>query len=1211
MHWLQIAGFEFRTRVRRLSSAVYFLVFFTLSGLWMAASGGVFADADMGFGASHVAINSPFTLARMTVILTAFSMIVVAALMGRALQEDVETRTASFFASAPISKADYLLGRFLGAYGVVALILLSVPLGAWCASYLPEIEPGRLEPNHVSAYAMPYLLLALPDAFLVGTMFFCIAGVTRRMLPVYVGSVMLIVLWIASGQWMQDLDSRLWVAISDPFGRRALDLVTRYWTAPERNQRTLLLTGSLLDNRAFWMLCAVVIGGLFGWRFSFERFAADAPPSRRDQALVALKQPVVMPVTTSGPALSSGWQFAANAAVPRYRVVPLARTYLRGILGNVYFGVLVFAGVALAIALSVSAGKIYGTSTWPVTFQMLDSLLEPFEIFMLIIITFYAGELVWHERDARIDQIVDATAVPTSTLYAAKFLALMAVPALLLVVLMLVGIGVQLSEGYTRLQIGLYLHAFFGIQLIDLWMLCALAFTLHAVLNHKYLSHFVLVLFYIGIVASSGLGFEDNLYKFGETADMVYSDMNGFGHALVAERAFEVYWGACSLLLLIFGLLMIRRGTPASLRERLGRARFRIDAPLIGLTVFSGAVFIAAGGYIFYDTHILNAFETSEDIKRGQAEYEKTYRSALIDMPQPKITAVALQIEIDPHTRAVNARGRYTLENRTDQALSLINVDFPADQNFRMKNVAIDRTFTRTIDDNQEGMRQLRLAKPLLPGEKAALTFSVALDNPGFTAGHEQTAVVGNGSFFTGRLLLPHIGYDAEGELARPADRAKYGLPPRPPMRSQNDAKGLAVNYIADDADLIDFEADVSTSLDQIAVAPGHLLRTYQSGEHQHYVYHGSQPMLNFFAFQSARYTTVHDIWKGPHGDVPIDIDYQAGHEFDLDRMFAGARDALTYNSANFSDYQYPEFRIVEFPRYQQFAESFPNTTPYSEGIGFIARVKSEDPKDIDYPYFVTAHEVSHQWWGYQLVGANVQGATMLSETLAQYSALMVMKHRYGDVRMRRFLSYELDSYLTGRANEVDREVPLEQVEGQTYIHYAKGSLVMYALQDAIGEDTVNRVLSEMLKAHARVGAPYPVSSELVQRFKDAAPDDLKGFVADLFERIVIYDNRAVSAIAHRLPDGRYQVTLRVHAEKRRGDGAGNETLMPIDDWIDVGALDRAGNAVALTKVHFTSPDQELNLVMPELPERAGIDPLHKLIDRSPAEGTVAVELVQ
>ena len=1205
MRWLQISRFEFKTRVRRISSAVYFLVFFALSMLWMAAAGGVFADADMGFGASHVAINSPFTLARMMVILTAFCMIVVAAVMGRALQEDVETRSATFFASAPISKADYLVGRFVGAYGVVALILLAVPLGAWCATFLPWIEPGRLEPNHLLAYAMPYLLMALPDAFLVGMIFFSIAGMTRRMLPVYVGSVLLIVLWIASGRWVQDFDQRLLVAVSDPFGRRAIDLVTRYWTAPERNSRPLMLTGALLDNRAFWMLFAVCLAGLFGWRFSLEKFAADVPSARLHVHPDVLER-------SSTRQLPDAYPAANTPSVPsRYRVLPLAKTYLFSILGNVYFGVLVFAGIALAIALSLSAGKIYGTSTWPVTFQMLDSLLEPFELFMLIIITFYAGELVWHERDARIDQIVDATAVPTPTLYFAKFLALMAVPALLLVVLMLVGIGFQLSEGYTRLQVGLYLHAFFGIQLIDLWMLCALAFTLHAVLNHKYLSHFVLALFYIAIVASSGLGFEDNLYKFGETTDMVYSDMNGFGHSLVAERAFDVYWGACSILFLVLGLLVVRRGTPATLSERIARSRSRFGTRLAVTLVTALSVFAASGAWIFYNTHILNRFETSADAKRGQADYEKAYRAALIDMPQPKISAVALQIEIDPLNRSVNARGRYQLVNRTDQPIALINVDFPADQNFRLKNIQIDRAFSRSIDDNQEGMRQLKLASPLAPGEKAALTFSVALTNPGFTAGHEQTAVVGNGTFFTGRLLLPHIGYDAEGELTRPADRAKYGLPPRSAMRSQDDPRGLAVNYIADDADLIDFEADVSTSLDQRAVAPGHLIRTYQSGDRMHYVYHGSQPMLNFFAFQSARYTVVHDVWKGPHGDIPIDIDYQAGHEFDLDRMFAGARDALSYNSSNFSDYQYPEFRIVEFPRYQQFAESFPNTTPYSEGIGFIARVKQDDPKDIDYPYFVTAHEVSHQWWGYQLVGANVQGATMLSETLAQYSALMVMKHRYGDARMRRFLSFELDTYLTGRANEPDREVPLEQVEGQTYIHYAKGSLVMYALQDAIGEDTVNHAIADMLKAHAKVGPPYAVSAELVQRFKDAAPDDLKGFVSDLFEHIVIYDNRAYSAVAKKLPDGRYQVTLRVHAEKRRGDGNGNETLVPIDDWIDVGALDEKGNALALTKVHFTTPDQELNLVMPDLPARAGIDPLHKLIDRSPGEGTVAVELAQ
>ena len=90
--------------------------------------------------------------------------------------------------------------------------------------------------------------------------------------------------------------------------------------------------------------------------------------------------------------------------------------------------------------------------------------------------------------------------------------------------------------------------------------------------------------------------------------------------------------------------------------------------------------------------------------------------------------------------------------------------------------------------------------------------------------------------------------------------------------------------------------------------------------------------------------------------------------------MIASVKASLDYFTKHFSPYQHRQVRIVEFPRYAAFAQSFPNTIPYSEGIGFIAKVDPDDPDDIDYPYYVTAHEVAHQWWAHQIIGADVQG---------------------------------------------------------------------------------------------------------------------------------------------------------------------------------------------------------------------------------------------
>jgi aminopeptidase N len=348
----------------------------------------------------------------------------------------------------------------------------------------------------------------------------------------------------------------------------------------------------------------------------------------------------------------------------------------------------------------------------------------------------------------------------------------------------------------------------------------------------------------------------------------------------------------------------------------------------------------------------------------------------------------------------------------------------------------------------------------------------------------------------------------------------------------------------------------VSTSPDQIAIAPGTLEREWIDRGRRYFHYKMDKPILNFYAFQSARYEVRHERWQ----DVTIDVYYHPGHDFNLDRIIKGARASLDYYSANFSPYQHKVLRIVEFPRYAAFAQSFPNTIPFSESVGFIAKVDDKNPKDIDYPFFVTAHEVAHQWWGHQLVGADTRGSTVLGETLAEYSALMVMKKTVGPGKMRRFLRYDLDRYLMGRAHENRRELPLAQNENQGYIHYSKGSLAMFLLQDLVGEDKVNGVLHELLVRHAFHAAPYPNVTMLTNALRAVTPPELAYLIDDLFESIVLYENRAIQASAVKRADGRYEVTLTASAGKVRAGELGDEKEVPLKDMIEFGIDDKDGN---------------------------------------------------
>jgi len=1004
--------------------------------------------------------------------------------------------------------------------------------------------------------------------------------------------------YLAANGLMRDFENKTLAAMLDPFGSIAMSRVTEYWTVNERNTQMIPFEGLLLWNRVLWLDIGAVAIAWCVHRFAFAYSAASG--RRRRNAEEA--DPVV-PAPLHVRAVPAR-RVRGLHALPR-----MAWLYFRETVKSVYFGVIAFSGILFFIVSSTTSGSIFGTATWPVTYQMLELLSGTFIIFMWVIVTFYGGELVWRELDNRFDQITDALPIPTWLPFLAKLLALMLVPVVLQAVLMLCGMGIQAAKGYHRYEVGLYLQDMFGIDLINYWLACVLAITVHSVVNQKYLGHFVMIVYFLLIAFSSLLGFEHNLYKYAQYIGYTYSDMNGFGHFLPRVRAFQAYYGGAAVVLIVVAYLLWVRGTIDGWAARLKVARARLSVPVAGLALAGMAAMLAFGSYIFYNTNILNHYHTEHDQLARRADYEKKYK-AVASVPQPKVTAVNVDVDLFPKEQRVRMHGSYALVNKNAVAVDSVHLGFISGENLVVHKLRFDPPATQTQDDMAIGMKTFRLDSPLPPGGKLTLAFDLELPTHGFTNAGSNTSVVYNGSFVNGNIVLPIIGYDERGELSNDRDRKQFGLAPKERMRDRDDPVGLANNYLTQDADWIDFSTTVSTDADQIAVAPGYLQREWTDQHRRYFAYTMDSPILDFFAVQSARYAVKRDRWQ----NVPIEVYYQPGHESNLDRMIAAVKDSLAYYSANFGPYQHRQFRILEFPRYATFAQAFPNTIPFSEAIGFIARVRDDDVdkasgKDIDYPYYVTAHEAAHQWWAHQVIGGNVQGATMLSETLAQYSALMVMKHRYGEAKMQRFLSYELDRYLIGRSTEQKKELPLARVENQDYVHYRKGSLVMYALQDYIGEDKVNQALHEFRDATAFKGPPYPNAEQLVALLRKVTPGHLQYVIDDMFEAITLYDNRVVSAKAKPLADGRFEVTVAVNARKLRADDLGKETDSPLHDWIDIGVLDADNQPLYLEKRKLENAESTFTVVVAKKPARAGIDPYNKLIDRRPKDNTMAVDV--
>jgi hypothetical protein len=838
-------------------------------------------------------------------------------------------------------------------------------------------------------------------------------------------------------------------------------------------------------------------------------------------------------------------------------------------------------------------------------------------VFIVVLIALYAGELVWDERDAHIHQIYDATPAATGVSLLAKFAALVGMIVTLLFTMMLAGIASQIVRGYYRFEIPLYLEALFGFRLVDYVLIAALAMTVHVVLNQKYLGHLVVVLLYLAMGLLATLGLEHNLYHYGSDSGSAYSDMNRWGPYVWPYVWWKLYWGSFAALLLVACAAFWVRGEETTLAARLRIARDRLRGRLRATAVLAGAAFVGLGAFLYYNTTVLNIYRSSKATRHLRAEYEKRYKR-FEHVPQPRITAVTVAVDLQPSAQSAVVHGSYVLRNRAAAPIDSIHLGL--DEEIEIRALAFDRPSRQVLSDRPHEYLIYTLAPPLAPGDSAVLTFTIARVVRGFPNEIQNPPIAGNGTFLENTAFMPHIGYVRSNELSDDDTRRKEGLGPRPRMRPPTDPATWQRSYISADADWLRYDATVSTDPDQLGITSGYLERTWVAGGRRYFHYTMDAPIVNLWAVQSARYATKRGAWRGANGQqVDIEVHYHLAHAYNVDRMISSVRKALDYYTTNFSPYQFHQVRIVEFPRYATFAQSLPNTIPYSEAVGFIARLKK--PTDIDYPFYITAHEIAHQWWAHQLVGADAQGSTMLSETMAQYSALMVVEKEFGPANMRRFLEYELNSYLVGRSTERQREMPLELGENQPYIHYQKGSLVMYALRDYIGEERMNRAIRGFLTAHQFRGPPYPTSLQLVDALRAATPDSLKYLITDLFEQITLYELKADSVVANDAPagaPGKYQVDLYATAKKLRADSVGKETEQPMHDWIDVGVFAKpakgdmtvdpgVGVPLHLAKHQVTSGVQKITVFVDQKPYRAGIDPLHKLVDRITTDNTVGV----
>lgn len=1163
----EIIRFEWRHHSRQPTFFAAAALFFLL-GVLTATS----------FGAGNVPVSSPYLVMEAFGFLSLFSLFAVAIFASSAVLRDDEHRMREIVYSTPVGRFPFLFGRFAGSFLATLTAVSLSAAGSILATFTPLVPADRVAAFDLRPYLAAFAVITIPNVLFATALLFTVALRTRNAIATYAAAIVVYILYFVCSALT---DSPLMAAskagggggrlpaLVDPFGLTGFFDVTRYWTAAAKSVRFVPLTGTLLANRAIWLAAAVMLWLVLDRTFRFRQRGAgrrpavlpaagrqDAPPGRRWHGRRAAG-------TTSDRPAGRGAAYLSLLCME-----------LRALFSKTSLLLLVvWLGLAASqIYADVLDGE-YRSTLYPHASLIMASLQQPLWLVGMILILYFGAEMFWREQRFRMAPILDSTPVSGAAMIVAKWTALAAVIAALILGGIATGVAIQISRGFFDFQPWLYLSLFYFAGL-PLLLYAAASLFVHALSPGKYAGMVFFLLFVIFTRRAPMLGLEHPLWRFAFAPPVIYSEMNGFGDSAAPFHRFMVHGSAVALLFVTMAVALWRRiGAPIG-------ERFRILRHPSGLALALLVVIAGTGAWIFGTT----AGETPSELLDWKADYEKAYKH-IESLPGPTIREVDANVDLHPGERRFHVAARYALVNETGHPIDRVFVAVRREARVALLTIPGAQLTAR---DSRFGMSRFDFQRPMMPGSRAELRFD-------FTVETDDDTIAGNGSLVMSDRNFPSIGYRRTYELLDPRERRKRGLPEVEAAESGDLGLDDSAHPFMDFRS-IDFRTTVSTSVHQIAVAPGRLEQTWTGNGRRWFRYRSDAPIVNRFGFASARYAVA----KREHRGVTIEVDYDAKHATNVAHILDTAEAAVDVMQASVAPYPHSQLRIAEVPASWPFAGfALPQTILLREDRAFLTDMR--DPERPDLIARRVAHEVAHQWFGYRIVAGSGAGGLAITESLAKYGELLVVERMHGREHVRRLLEIELDRYLTGRAREEDREVPLSVVERQPYLYYNKGAVVLWAIRDLIGPAAMDAAIRGLLNDR------NPTGTDLARHLRLGAGAANAVLIDQWMNDIVLYDLRADSVRTRRRTDGRFDVTLRIHALKVRADGRGNESPLPMEEPIEI-AIEGAKSVLHSQKYVLHTGMNEITVVVDAIPQSATVDPWVTRIDRNPLDNTKAVE---
>ena len=323
---------------------------------------------------------------------------------------------------------------------------------------------------------------------------------------------------------------------------------------------------------------------------------------------------------------------------------------------------------------------------------------------------------------------------------------------------------------------------------------------------------------------------------------------------------------------------------------------------------------------------------------------------------------------------------------------------------------------------------------------------------------------------------------------------------------------------------------------------------------------------------------------------------YHPKHTENVVHLIKNIKTTLDYCQNNFSKYPFKTIRFAEISSFTKgfAATAYPNTIFMTENTIFHSNIKADKQQDVINE--LAGHELSHIWWGNNQINPdNREGYTMLTESFAMYTELMLAKKMYGQKRVLENVNLHTGIYLNERNFETEK--PLYKVNhDQTHINYSKGMVVLYQLSEQIGEAKTNEALKNFLNKN-KYPNRNPTTTDFLNELYAITEKKMHPKIDDLFKRITLYNFQAKNMIVKENKDT-FELHLKVIARKYYENGKGKKTNALFYDGVEI-AIEYSDGTSKIIETPVFKDNASIKIILEKKPVYLYFDPNQKFIKQN------------